>query len=291
MTAPGAPGSPQNPSPPGKPRIPAPKVYGAKPRATAAEPSGASPVLAGIIAGLGAAALWALVAYVTHYAFSWGALGLGALVGLAVRKAAGQGNPSLGITAAAIAVGALIFGKLLIHLFALQPIIEDEMLGNQQAVNVAYFLDMAHRRAFSPELQAALPEVVWSDSTLLSDSVPRPLRERMLQEALDSARRAPLAERKVVVHRAVSSVAKIIGQQVGFSKVFRAEFGLWDALWIVLAISAAWRIASKSSSTQHMATVEDEQAMRLAEERRMRQEQVRRAQEEADRRKRQPPST
>src|SRR5258708_6445424 len=81
-----------------------------------------------------------------------------------------QGNPSLGITAAALAVGALILGKLLIPLFALQPMIEDEMLGNQEAVNVAYFLDMAHRRAFSPELQAALPEVVWSDSTLLSDS-------------------------------------------------------------------------------------------------------------------------
>src|SRR5207249_27830 len=101
-----------------------------------------------------------------------------ALVGLAVRKAAGQGNPSLGITAAALAVGALIFGKLLIHLFALQPMIEDELLGNQEAVNVAYFLDMAHRRAFSPELRAALPEVVRSDSTLLSDSVPRPLRAR-----------------------------------------------------------------------------------------------------------------
>src|SRR2546427_4157530 len=106
---------------------------------------------------------------------------------------------------------------------------------------------MAHRRAFSPELQAALPEVVWSDSTLLSNSVPRPLRERMLQEALDSARRAPLAERKVVVHRAESSVVQIVGQQVGLSKVFRAEFALWDAVRILLAISAAWRIASKSS--------------------------------------------
>ena len=267
-------------SAPGRPPLPAPKVYGAKPQTQSRD---SSPVLAGIIAGMGAAALWALVAYFTHYAFSWGALGLGAVVGLAVRKAAGQGNPSLGITAAALAVGALILGKLLIHLFALQPMIEDEMLGNQEAVNVAYFLDMAHRRAFSPELQAALPEVVWSDSTLLSDSVPRPLRARMLQEALDSARRAPLAERKVVVHRAVSSVAKIIGQQVGFSKVFRAEFDFWDAVWIVLAISAAWRIASKSSWTQHAATVEEERAASLAEERRKRQEEVRRARGEPPR--------
>ena len=254
-------------TPGGRP-LPAPKVYGAKPQTQSRD---SSPVLAGIIAGMGAAVLWALVAYLTHYAFSWGALGLGALVGLAVRKAAGEGNPSLGITAAALAVGALILGKLLIHLFALQPMIEDEMLGNQQAVNLAYFVDMTERRGFSPALRAALPD------SLLTDSVPVALRQRMLQEALDSARKAPLPERKVVVHRAVNAVAKIIGQQVGFSKVFRAEFDLWDVLWILLAISAAWRIASKSSWTQHAATVEDEQAARLAEERRRRQEEVRRA--------------
>ena len=253
---------------PGRRPLPAPKVYGAKPQTQSHD---SSPVLAGIIAGMGAAALWALVAYLTHYAFSWGALGLGALVGLAVRKAAGEGNPSLGITAAALAVGALIFGKLLIHMFALQPMVEDEILENQQAINLAYFVDMTERRGFSSALRAALPD------SLLTDSVPVALRRRMLEEALDSARRAPLAERKVVVHRAVNAVAKIIGQQVGFSKVFRAEFDLWDVLWILLAISAAWRIASKSSWTQHAATVEDEQAARLAEERRRRQEEVRRA--------------
>src|SRR5256714_8807596 len=220
---------------------------------------------------MGAAALWALVAYFTHYAFSWGALGLGALVGLAVRRAAGHGNPARGIAAASRAVAAMIFAKLLIQLFALQPIIEDELLGNQQAVNVSYFLDMAHRRAFSPELQAALPQVVWSDSTLLSDSVPRPLRGRMLQEALDSAREAPLTERKVVVHRAVKAVVKILNKEVGFSKLFRAEFDFWDVLWIGFAISAAWRIASKRSSTKHAATGEEDQAAPLVEDRRRRQ--------------------
>src|SRR5207247_10804304 len=117
----------------------------------------------------------------------------------------------------------------------------------------------------------------WSESSPLSDPPPLALRARMRQETLDSARRAPLVERKVVVHRAVSSVVKIIGQQLGFSKVFRAEFDFWDVLFIALAISAAWRIASKSSWTQHAATVEEERAASLAEERRRRQEEVRRA--------------
>ena len=253
---------------PGRPPLPTPKVYGAKPRTASPD---SSPILAGIIAGLGAGVVWALIAYLTHFAFSWGALGLGALVGLAVRKAAGEGNPSLGITAAGLAAGALVFGKLLIHLFALQPMIEDEMLGNQEAINAAYFVDMAERRAFSPELRAQLPD------SLLSATIPLDLRQRMLREALDSARKAPLSARKIVVHRAVKSVAKILNEKVGFSKLFRAEFDWWDALWVALAIWGAWRIASKSSWTQHAATVEEERAASLAEERRRRQEEVRRA--------------
>ncbi len=79
------------------------KVYGAKPSTQSRD---SSRVLTSIIAGMGAGVLWALIAYLTHYAFGWGAVGLGALVGLAVRKAAGQGNPSHGITAAALATGA-----------------------------------------------------------------------------------------------------------------------------------------------------------------------------------------
>ena len=253
---------------PGRRPLPAPKVYGAKPSTPSSD---SSPVLAGIIAGMGAGVLWALIAYLTHFAFSWGAVGLGALVGLAVRKAAGHGNSQLGITAAVLATGALVFGKLLIHLFALQPMIEDEILGNQDAINLSYFVDMAERRGFSPALRAALPE------SLLSQSVPVELRRRMLQEALDSARKAPLTQRKVVVHRAVKAVVKILNREVGFSKLFRAEFDFWDVLWIGLAISAAWRIASQSSWTQRMVTVEEERAASLAEERRRRQEEVRRA--------------
>src|SRR5207237_7309565 len=136
---------------PGRRPLPAPKVYGAKPRTKSPD---SSPILAGIIAGLGAAALWALVAYFTHYAFIWGALGPGALVGVAVRKAAGSGNPSLGITAAALAVGALIFGKLLIHVFALQPMIEDELLGNQERESVTWYHRRGARRRRIDLLQA-----------------------------------------------------------------------------------------------------------------------------------------
>ncbi len=263
--------TPGTPAP--KPRVPTPKVYGATPRRLA---SGPSPVLSGLFAAVAAGGLWALVVYVTHYMFGWAAWGVGALVGLAVRTAERKTGTSLGTTAAALAAGGLIFGHLLIHLFALQPIIEDEMLGNQAMINAAYLLDMVQRHAFSPELQ---PQV--ADSQL--DSVPIAARRQMLEEAIASAMKAPLAERKVVVHRVVTAVSGMLVQRLGFSRLFRAEFSGWDLLWFALAISTAWRLATRGSPAQHAATVEDEHAARLAEERRMRQEQVRRAHEQADR--------
>src|SRR2546430_10322646 len=56
----------------------------------------------------------------------------------------------------------------------------------------------------------------------------------------------------ILVHRAVSSVVKIVGQQVGFSKVFRAEFDLWDVLWIGLAISRSEEHTSELQSQSNL---------------------------------------
>jgi hypothetical protein len=260
---------------PSKPRVAAPKVYGAKSPPASSDPS---PLLAGIIAGLAAGFLWAVVAYLTHYAWSWGAWAVGALVGLAVRRAARASSASLATTAAALAAGALVFGKLLIHVFAMQPIIEAEMLQNQQAVNVAYFVDMTERRAFSPPLKSEIADV----PDLLKDSVPVAVRRRMYEEALDSARGAPLAERRLVVHRAVKQVAALLVKEVGNTKLFRAEFDRWDLLWFALAVSTAWRLAMRTSTTERMRTAEEDQAARREADRKMRQEQVRRTREQAE---------
>src|SRR5258708_14163763 len=204
--------TPGTPAP--KPRVPTPKVYGATPRRLA---SGPRSVLWGLFGAVAAGGLWALVVYVTHYMFGWAAWGVGALVGLAVRTAERKTGTSLGTTAAALAAGGLIFGHLLIHLFALQPIIEDEMLGNQAMINAAYLVDMVQRHAFSPELQPPVP-----DSQL--DSVPIAARRQMLEEAIASAMKAPLAERKVVVHRVVTAVSGILLHRLRFSLLFPAAF-------------------------------------------------------------------
>jgi hypothetical protein len=117
---------------------------------------------------------------------------------------------------------------------------------------------------------------------MFHDSIPVDVRRRMFEEAIDSARGAPLPQRKVVVHRAVKLVATMLVKDVGNTKLFRSEFDGWDLLWFGLAVSTAWRLAMRSSSKQRMLTVAEDQAARLEADRKMRQEQVRRAREQAE---------
>jgi hypothetical protein len=98
---------------------------------------------------------------------------------------------------------------------------------------------------------------------------------------VDRARGALLAARKVLVHRAVKLVAASRVKEVGKTKLFQAEVGWWHLLWFALAVSTAWRLAMRTSSTERMRTVEEDQSARLEADQTMRQELGRRAREPA----------
>src|SRR5438094_510940 len=73
--------------PPGKPRIPAPKVYGAKPRSPQGASGALSPVLTGLIVATLYAVLWTLLVYVVHNPVSLAGWGAGGLIGIALAPA------------------------------------------------------------------------------------------------------------------------------------------------------------------------------------------------------------
>jgi len=69
--------------------------------------------LAGLVAAAVGAALWAGVTVLTGYQIGWMAVGVGALVGVAVR-AAGKGTTlAFGILGAMLALGGCLVGNLL----------------------------------------------------------------------------------------------------------------------------------------------------------------------------------
>lgn len=216
------------------------KVYGSGGGGgQSAEPRGKpSPVLAGVLVGIPAAALWALIAYVTHYEIGWVAWGVGALIGLAVAKSAHEPSASLGATAAALAVGALILGKVLILEFALPPILRNEILKDREATASMFLVDMGINRSFSPEVQAELEQIRERDDTLSSDAQDE-LQGRMQAEASARAAAATKAERERLVR--VHSAG--ILSSLGFFTTLKELFSLWDVIWIGLAISSAFKIA------------------------------------------------
>src|SRR5436305_1474914 len=142
--------------PPGKPRIPAPKVYGAKPRSPQGASGASSPVPTGLIVATLYAVLWTLLVYVVHNPVSLAGWGAGGLIGIALARAARAPSPSPGTFAVVLTVGTVVVAKALILAFALRPILVDEIVRHPEATRAVYVIDMTTHRTFSPDLQAAL---------------------------------------------------------------------------------------------------------------------------------------
>lgn len=221
------------------PRLKPVKVYGKSGAIAAPAPTRASnPVLAGILVAIPAAAGWAVIAYTTHYEIGWVAWGLGALIGFVVGKTAREPGPH-GMTAAAIAVGALILAKVLILEFALPSIIEQEVLKNREATAAMFLVDMGEHRTFSDQLLAEAEQSRGS-----GDARAGALASQMAREARERANSASPDERQRVVHRHVSALL----QEAGFFSMLGRLFSLFDVLWIFLAVGSAFRIANKASA-------------------------------------------
>lgn len=217
------------------------KVYGGG-GASSSSPRRASPVLAGVLVGIPAAVVWAAIAYFTGYEIGWVAWGVGAIVGYAVAKSAHEPSASLGPTAAAIAVASLLLAKILILEFALPPILQAELLKNPDATTGMFVLDMTSHKSFSPELQALLDQADARPGSL-SDAQQLDAQRRMRAEVMERVGNATRAEKERVVRESAANILK----EMGFFGALKDLFTVYDALWIFLAISSAYRIAQKSS--------------------------------------------
>jgi hypothetical protein len=70
-------------------------------------------LIAGLVAAAIGAALWATITVLTNYQIGWMAIGVGALVGLAVRAAGKGGSATFGILGASLALTGCLVGNLL----------------------------------------------------------------------------------------------------------------------------------------------------------------------------------
>ncbi|HEV8398523.1 MAG TPA: hypothetical protein VGQ18_01670 [Gemmatimonadales bacterium] len=193
--------------------------------------------------GIPAAVLWAAIAYFTGMEIGWVAWGVGALVGYAVAKSAHEPSASLGPTAAALAVGSLLLAKILILEFALPPILTAELLKNPDATTGMFVLDMTTHKSFSPELQTLLDQSEARPGSL-SEAQQVDMQQKMAGEVIARVSSASRAEKERVARAGADAFLK----EAGFFGGLKDLFSLYDALWIFLAVSSAYRIAQSKSS-------------------------------------------
>jgi hypothetical protein len=70
-------------------------------------------IVGGAVAAAAGAVLWAAVTNITHLQIGWMAVGIGALVGLAVRKLGRGSGPVFGVAGAVLALLGCVAGNLL----------------------------------------------------------------------------------------------------------------------------------------------------------------------------------
>src|SRR5260370_746427 len=210
---------------PARPRLHEVKLYGATPRRSRSD---ASPTLAGVIVGILAAVVWALLVYLTHNTIGLAAWGVGGLVGLAVAKPGPEPHESRSTTAVVLAAAAVILAKALILEVALPPVIRDEILRSREATAALFMLDMAAPRSFSPALQTTIASLERERHDSLGSGQSAEVQFRMISEALDRAAAASPAERERVVRAAMGG---LLGR-LGFLPLLRRSCGGVHLLWL-----------------------------------------------------------
>jgi len=228
---------------PRRPSPPTPRVYGAKPQAPPPPSSSASPVRAGLLAGIALALVWLALAYLTRSGLGVVAWAVGAVIGIVVAKAARPPTPGDGARAALVTIVSVLLAKALIFSIAMRPIVAGELLDAPQALTMMFVDDMVSRHAFSPELQATLDSMEREQGDSAKADHGLPLSLQMMSEASARARTAPASERDRIVgaHTDDAMAKQRFGELAG------RLFSWLDIAWIALGASTAARLGRRAS--------------------------------------------
>lgn len=191
-------------------------------------PAATGPVIAGLLAALAGAAIWAAVTALTNTEFGLIAWGIGGLVGVVMAKVTPERSVKLGVTAAVLAALGLAIGKVAtVRITTPGPemVLEDDGL-----LAAAFTQDMQRNKRYSPEVTRQLAAMS------ADDTVPDALFGRMMDEVQLRMANAS-AEEKAVVAAGFTD-----GILANLSMADRLGLSLFDLLWLFLAIGTAFKL-------------------------------------------------
>jgi hypothetical protein len=201
-----------------------------------------SPVLDGITVGTVLAVVWTLLVWFTHSPLRLAGWAVGGLIGIRLsRSATSWSGPSLGMLAVGLTAGTVLLAKGMMLVFALRPMVHDEIMRNHALTTQLFAEHMSADRAFSPELQAALDSEQRRPST---GERALELHQRMLAEARHRDAAASRTQREVLVRPYEDS---LMARQ-GSVPLFGEMLNIWDLVWVSLGVSSARELARKRVS-------------------------------------------
>jgi hypothetical protein len=206
-------------------------------------------ILGGLIGGFAGAFVWGLITYGTHTEISWIAWGIGALVGIGVRIAAGEDAGELsGATAVVLALLSVLGGKYFATELMVRSVTASTTeLGTMSEEDMIGF----HARQICEERAAQGTPVVFANGKTLNDADRSDYPPEVITAAMQKwnaltpdERKRQTAEREQEFRELMSSVTGAIRQQA-----FTASFSPYDLLWFGLAAFTAFRIGSGNESS------------------------------------------
>lgn len=206
-------------------------------------------VIGGVIGGVIGAVLWGAVGYFTGREVGWVAWLVGLLTGIGVRSAlANKGSSAAGVLAAAVAFGAGLAGKfavaeLSMHRFRTEIAAALAQEPEYSREDVIGF--MCTDLVVKYEEQGTLfewPEDVDPDDAYLPEHFP----SAVVEEASAAWDGLTSAEQRNYLHAMHGRIVGTADEATRDGSFFLASFGPFDILWMLLALSTAFKVASQN---------------------------------------------
>ena len=204
-----------------------------------------NPVLDGVAVGTALAIVWTLLVWFTHNPVRLAGWGVGGLIGIRLsRSASAWSGASLGVLAVALTAGTVLLAKAMMLVFALRPMVYDELMRDHTLTAQLFAAHMHADHAFSSDLQAALDSAEVRPPGDLDQALA--LRKRVMAEARHRDSTASRAQRELLVREYEDSLMARKGE--GSLPIFGELLSIWDVLWVSLGVSSARELARRRVS-------------------------------------------
>lgn len=198
---------------------------------------------AGAVAAVVCGLVWGGIAVLTGYEFGYLAWGVGVLTGVVMTLVAPEKTTSLGMAAAGFAVLGIVIGKLLLFQWGFVGEVIEKMAAEDTFIEALVTSDLIESEQVDPEY------VTWYQESDEDEKVPQKLREAekefkaKLRKEISTLSKA---DRENMIEE--SGIIEAILDNYPLSERLNDTLSPLDALWALLAVVSAFKIASGMSS-------------------------------------------